>query len=184
MEKSMGKDADPGSIRNEYDQGLPLRKRDKLFTYADYKNWPDDERWELIDGVAWNMSPAPFDVFLPEKGQNEEDINNIVQPDLAVICDKSKLNSKGCTGAPDLIVEIVSPWTSKKDLNEKFNLYERFGVKEYWVLDPGFEALQAYHLSAEMSYGDGMVYELNDVITSEILKDFSFRLADIFSDFE
>lgn len=154
--------------------GLPARKMERPYTFADYKNWPADEKWELIGGVAWNMSPAPsrkhqwvvmelgslirnflkgkscqvypapFDVYFYESGQEESEINNIVQPDLVVVCSKEKLERRGCFGSPDLVVEILSPWTNKKDLNEKFNLYEQYGVREYWVLDPGFETLQIY----------------------------------------
>ena len=124
---------------------------DRRYTYADYRTWPDDERWELIDGVAWNMSPAPnrrhqgllgelyvqvvngvkatacrlylapFDVFLPDSAdQEEDDVTSVVQPDLTGICDASRLTPRGCFGAPDWVVEIISPWTMKKDLNEKF----------------------------------------------------------------
>ena len=148
--------------------GLPARKLDRRYTYGDYRTWPDDERWELIDGVAWNMSPAPssghqgllgelhiqvapalkgtgcrvylapFDVLLPDSaGQNEDDVASVVQPDLTGICDASRITPRGCFGAPDWVVEIISPWTMKKDLNEKFTLYERNHIREYWLIDPG-----------------------------------------------
>ena len=120
--------------------GEPLRKADRRYTYGDYRQWPNDERWEIIDGVAWNMSPAPnrnhqsiltqllkeiavyledkeckvypapFDVLLPEEGEDDErSVSTVVQPDISVICDRSKLTYKGCTGSPDWIVEILSP---------------------------------------------------------------------------
>ena len=78
--------------------------------------------------------PAPFDVRLPQGEEKDEEIDNVVQPDLVVICDRSKIDKRGCKGAPDLIIEILSYSTAKKDLNEKFNLYQQAGVKEYWIV--------------------------------------------------
>ncbi|MBN2655972.1 MAG: Uma2 family endonuclease [Spirochaetales bacterium] len=81
------------------------------------------------------------------------------------------------------MVEILSPYTSKKDLNEKFNLYERFGVREYWVFDPGFRALQIYTKTDEGKFSDAEIYEQNDLVTSTVLKGFHFHLSDIFEDY-
>ena len=137
--------------------------------------WPDDERWELIDGVAYNMCAAPrlvhqsvagdlygtfreylkgkpcrvfiapVDVFFPRvKEQDEDDVDTVVQPDVAVVCDPDKLREKGIWGAPDLVVEVLSPSTSRKDLREKYDLYQRSGVREYWVVDPKGHWLQQY----------------------------------------
>jgi Uma2 family endonuclease len=148
--------------------GLPLKKSDRRYTYGDYKNWPEDERWELIDGEAWNMSPAPnrahqgllaelvrqignqlegrpcrmyfapFDVLLPDEPEEDEDeVATVVQPDLLVVCDPDKLTPKGATGAPDFVIEILSPHTARKDLMVKLSLYERHAVREYWLVDPG-----------------------------------------------
>ena len=158
----------------------PVRKSEYKFTYRDYSSWPDDERWELIDGIAYNMSPAPtaghqrissilhneiynylngkpcesfaapFDVYFPEtENMDFNAIDSIVQPDISVICDRSKIIKKGCLGAPDLIVEILSPSTSKKDLNEKFLLYEKSGVKEYWIVDPGNKFVEVFHMQTK-----------------------------------
>ncbi len=161
----------------------PARKYDRLYTYGDYRTWPIDERWELIDGIAWNMSPAPnrfhqeifgelftqikvflkektckvyaapFDVLLPDRDdQAEDDVRTVVQPDISVICDRNKLTDKGCTGAPDWIIEILSPYTSKKDMLIKFDLYERHGVREYWIVDPGNRYVHVYVLENEEKY--------------------------------
>ena len=163
--------------------GLPAKRQDRIYTFGDYKNWPEDERWELINGVAWNMSAAPnrfhqgllselsrqvfnelldkpclgyvapFDVLLPDsESQNEEEIDTVVQPDISVICDKTKLTDKGCTGAPDWIVEILSPTTSHKDLRIKLQLYERHGVREYWIVDPGNKFVHVYVLDTYGKY--------------------------------
>jgi len=152
-----------------------VKRNEVPFTYRDYVSWPADERWELIDGVAYDMCAAPsrrhqgisgamyvnfaqyfkgkpckvydapFDVVLPDKDSDDwRDSVNVVQPDLVVICDKSKLTDEGCLGAPDLVVEIISPYTSKKDIKEKYDLYEREGVREYWIVYPGDRAVQVF----------------------------------------
>ncbi|MDA3941322.1 MAG: Uma2 family endonuclease [Spirochaetia bacterium] len=201
--------------------GLPLKKSDQKYTYKEYCSWPEDERWELIDGVAYNMSPAPtsrhqlisgrlfsalfnflakkscgvfsapFDVMLPVFPlDNEDKINTVVQPDLSVICDTSKIIDSGCLGAPDLIVEILSPSTSKKDLSEKFYLYERVGVKEYWIVDPGNKYIRVFHLISEGDnsgkYDDGTLIppadwrEKNTKAESDVLKGFFVDIKELF----
>jgi Uma2 family endonuclease len=187
---------------------LPLKKKTG-FTYGDYKNWPDDERWEIIDGVPYNMSPAPsrihqrlsialssqffnylegktcevyaapFDVILPEGNEHEDDIETIVQPDLVVVCDPDKLNDKGCKGAPDLIVEIISPSTGKKDLKDKFYRYERAGVKYYWLVYPEEQVVVIYKLN-DGKYGRPAPYAETDKIDVELFKDFTIDLAEVF----
>ena len=158
--------------------GIPQQKADRQYTYGEYRTWSDDERWELIDGVAWNMSPAPsrshqsvsmrllvqiavflehkacvvyhapFDVLLPDHaGQLDDDVPTVVQPDISVICDREKLTDRGCTGAPDWLVEIISPYTSKKDMDTKFHLYKRHEVREYWLVDPGNRYVHTYVLN-------------------------------------
>jgi Uma2 family endonuclease len=192
--------------------GLPVRKLDRRYTYADYRTWPDEERWELIDGVAWNMSPAPstrhqgilgelhiqvapflkgtpcrvflapFDVLLPESGsQAEDDVPNVVQPDLTGICQASRITERGCFGAPDWVVEILSPWTLKKDLDAKFALYERNGVREYWVIDPGSRTLHVYRLEPSGRYGDPDILEGDAQVPCPIGPGTVVRLSALFS---
>ncbi len=138
----------------------------KKYTYGDYLKWSGQERWEIIDGIVHNMTPAPtpnhqrlageiffwiksylrgkscevfmapIDVLLFADGQNNEEQRTVVQPDVLIICDPSKINEKVCKGAPDLIIEILSPSTAKQDMIIKRELYERAGVKEYWIVDP------------------------------------------------
>lgn len=159
----------------------PLKHPDR-YTYRDYRNWPEEERWELIDGAAWDMSPAPrrlhqtilmqltsqldsffsgkpcrphiapVDVFFPEPGQDTEDTKNVVQPDAFVVCDREKLSELGVVGAPDFILEILSPSTAMKDQTEKRRLYEEYGVREYWILNPDTFELFIYSLK-EGKYG-------------------------------
>ncbi len=151
-------------------------KQEERFTYGDYLTWNGDERWELIDGVAYDMSPAPrvahqrilmelgrqfatwlrgkpcqifpapFDVRLPEAGESDALVETVVQPDLTVICDKRTLDEAGYRGAPELVVEILSPSTAQKDLKIKFARYERAGVKEYWIVEPEGKTVQISRL--------------------------------------
>ena len=136
-----------------------------LYTYAEYLLWKFEERVELLKGKLFKMSapspahqvvqsnlnielglyfrnqkcqiyPALFDVRLPAKGETGDAIHTVVQPDLCVVCDRTKIDSRGCIGAPDLVIEIISPGNSKKELKQKFKLYEEAGVREYWVIHP------------------------------------------------
>ncbi len=162
--------------------GTSPRKSEQPFTYADYRSWPEGERWELIDGAAYAMSPAPrrihqsltiqfasqldnyfsgkpcrpyiapVDVFLPEGDETLDDIEHVVQPDAFVVCDKSKLIDEGILGAPDFIIEVLSPGTAMKDQTEKRRLYESRGVREYWIINP--ETLEAFiYLLKDNKYG-------------------------------
>lgn len=165
--------------------GNPAVTPRERFTYRQYLTWPDSERWELIEGQAWSMSPAPlrrhqevsrrvfskldeflkghtchayfapFDVLLPAGDEEDGEVDTVVQPDLVVYCDKSKLTDAGARGAPDVVFEILSPSTSKKDLHEKFDLYQKHGVREYWVIDPGNVALQVWRLVETGKYDEG-----------------------------
>lgn len=188
---------------------LPVQKIDKHYTYADYITWPEDERWELIDGVAWNMSPAPtrkhqgistnivrefsnylkdkdcniygapFDVRLSDGFMEDDSVSTVVQPDISVFCNKKKLDDKGAIGAPDLIVEILSPSTAAKDLREKFYLYEKVGVKEYWIVDPVNETLTVYVLDDKGKYPVGKIFAGEDEFTVGIFEDLIIKMEDI-----
>jgi Uma2 family endonuclease len=190
--------------------GALAEKQEEYFTYGDYLLWDDGERWELIDGVAYNMSPAPnrrhqqiateltrqfatflldkscqvyaspFDVRLPEGDEAENEISTVLQPDISVICDSNKLDDAGCIGAPDLIVEILSPSTSRKDHKEKFNRYERAGVKEYWLVDPVANTVSVFKLGADKRYGRPDVYADDEKIAVGILLELEIELALVF----
>lgn len=197
--------------------GNPAVDRADHFTYGQYKTWPDEERWELIEGQAWSMSPAPlrghqgiqaklitelsvflkgkpckaydapFDVLLPRAGESDDEVDTVVQPDIVVYCDKSKLTDKGARGAPDLVSEILSPSTSKKDLNEKFKLYERSGVREYWVVDPGNRSIEVWRLGTDGRYDSGDLREKWrdwSPIASHILEGFSIDPEELFADLD
>ena len=148
-------------------------KKKQHYSVEDYRKWPDDERWELIDGVTYDMSPAPrikhqnivsnFLITFKTNPRNPcytgitptdvvLDDDSVVQPDVFIVCDGGKITDKNIQGAPDLIVEVVSPGTEVKDRREKKRLYERSGVKEYLIVFPEREYVERYVLK-EGQYG-------------------------------
>ncbi len=110
--------------------------------------------WLFLRGKQCEVFHAPFDVRLPLPIRNQvnKDIDTVVQPDICVVCDPSKLDYQGCNGAPDWIVEILSPGTSKKDLTEKYDIYQHAGVCEYWVAHPHEGTLLVYLLDEQGQY--------------------------------
>jgi Uma2 family endonuclease len=126
---------------------------------------------------------APFDVRLPKEDTKEDDkIYDVVQPDICVICDLSKLDDKGCIGAPDLIVEVLSPSTAKYDKSKKFNLYERFGVREYWIVDPKAKTVFIFLLQPNGQYDRGTKYECNQKAPVHIFEGLEIDLKELFED--
>ena len=124
---------------------------------------------------------APFDVRFPKNGETADSkIFTVVQPDICVICDLSKLDEYGCCGAPDMIVEILSPSTMKKDITEKFTLYEESGVKEYWIVHPKERAINAFILQEDGKYNAGTLYELKGKVPVHIFNNYLIDLGDIF----
>ncbi|MFM8333798.1 MAG: Uma2 family endonuclease [Candidatus Methylumidiphilus sp.] len=173
------------------------------YTVADYMSWDDGERWELIDGVAYNMSPAPT-VRHHEIGANVYAIlrnrlkgkpckpfiaavdvvlsdRDVVQPDAFVVCDRSKITPQNIQGAPDFVVEILSPSTSRKDLREKKALYQRAGVTEYLVLDPLEMYALLYRLDGQGQYGVGEVYGPDESLILQVLGEEAVDLQEIFA---
>ncbi len=123
---------------------------------------------------------APFDVRLPIKGKtHDKDITTVVQPDICVVCDPKKLDEKGCLGAPDIMVEILSPSTSKKDLNDKYQLYEESGVQEYWVVFTGVDMMEVYELH-DGKYTSGVRYFKGDTLQTPIMPGFILNIDDVF----
>ncbi|WP_421870961.1 Uma2 family endonuclease [Marinoscillum sp.] len=127
---------------------------------------------------------APFDVRFPNKpGDPDDQTFTVVQPDICVICDHTMLDDAGCKGAPDLIVEILSPSTASKDLNEKHQLYEEHGVKEYWVVYPGEAVLEIYELQNGKYVSQGKFVK-EDVVTSKVLPGLKLDLSEVFGGIE
>ncbi len=125
---------------------------------------------------------APFDVRLIEKDKtNDKEIINVVQPDISVICDLSKLDDRGCLGAPDLTIEILSPSSSKTDLKDKYQLYEEFGVKEYWIVYPDTQVIYQYVLE-KGKYMQKGIFVQDEKITAHIFPDLVIDLKDVFNE--
>jgi Uma2 family endonuclease len=125
---------------------------------------------------------APFDVRLFDKKKSakaNKDIFTVVQPDICVICDEAKLDDKGCLGAPDWIIEILSPGTAKKDLKTKFALYEENEVTEYWVIHPYEQYIQAYTLEGE-KYGEMRLFSEEDEAELPLFSGLKIPLTEIF----
>jgi len=126
---------------------------------------------------------APFDVRLPLHGSTDDDkIYDVVQPDICVVCDLSKLDEKGCVGAPDLVVEVLSPSTFKYDCNYKFNLYEASGVKEYWIIDPKAKTARVFLLQPDGRYDLGTVYECNQKAPVHIFEGLEIDMNELFEE--
>ena len=180
----------------------------KQYSYSDYLLWQFSERVELIRGFVKKMSPAPsryhqvvsqnlsglfylnfrkhscdvyvapFDVRLPIKSKKKD--TTVVQPDLCVVCDKSKLDDAGCNGAPDLMIEILSPNSSKHDLDTKFKLYEEAGVLEYWIVNPADKNILIYILQDGKFTGTHPLIE-EDTIKSPLFPQLDFCLEEVFN---
>ena len=162
----------------------PAIDREKNYSLQDYVLWPENERWEIIDGTAYNMTPAPqirhqkiagklyrlisdhpdnpcftgiapIDVVFDER--------NVVQPDVLVVCNRKKITEKNIQGAPELIIEVASPSTEVKDRREKKGIYERFRVKEYIILFPEREYAERYSLKRN-SYLPAEIFNWNEVL--------------------
>ena len=181
----------------------------KNYTYADYLKWDFKERVELLLGKVFKMSPAPnsrhqilsmeisgllwhflkrkkcrvfsapFDVRLPHKNTLDEEIITVLQPDICVICDTQKIDKRGCLGAPDIVVEILSPNNNVLELNNKFDIYESAGVKEYWVVSPQDNTFLVNTL-VNGKYSASGPYVAGQKITTPILIGFSIDLEELF----
>ena len=178
---------------------MPLLK-EKLYTIDDIYNLPDGERAELIDGQIYNMTPprrkhqrisailhfeinkyiaskggsceayaAPFAVFL------NNDRYTYVEPDISVICDKSKLDEYGCNGAPDWVIEIVSPGSKQMDYFTKLFKYREAGVREYWIVDPEKNTVRVYRFETE----ETMDYTFADSVKAGIYEDLYIDFSQI-----
>lgn len=174
----------------------------KIYTEDDYYNIPEDVRAELVDGRIYYQAapsrlhqeilaflfkkignyidekngfckvyPAPFAVKL------SDDKKNIVEPDISVICDRSKLTDRGCTGAPDWIIEIISPGNPEHDYIRKLNLYKDAGVREYWIVDPRSEKVLVYHLEEDKFALE--VYTFEDKVRAGIYEDLYIDFKEI-----
>jgi Uma2 family endonuclease len=185
-----------------------LPKEDTVFTYADYAGWElaQGERYELIYGEAFAMAapnarhqgmlmalssqfynylrgkpcaafPAPFDVRLFYEEDDSDD--TVVQPDISVICDEKKLGDEGCRGAPDLVVEILSPSNTAIEMGRKFKVYRQAGVREYWIIDPENKNLTVYHFQEKTVTTD--TYGTSDTVSVALFPGLTIPLETVFT---
>jgi Uma2 family endonuclease len=180
------------------------------YTYADYLKWTFDERLEIIKGkifpmsaparihqrISWKFTEAlvkflegkkceaytaPFDVRLTPLRKNKSNkVHTIVQPDICVICDLDKLDDKGCVGAPDLMIEILSPGNTRKEMREKYDVYEENGVKEYWLVEPQDKCVFVYVLNEAGKYIGLQPVTDEDILTSTVFPDLQIDLSRVF----
>ena len=180
----------------------------KTYSYFDYLKWKFEERVELIKGKVLQMSPAPaskhqrisnrisseitfylkgnpcqvfyapFDVRL-ERLKDDKKVINVVQPDICVICDLNKIDERGCVGAPELVIEILTPGNSHREMSLKFDLYESAGVEEYWIVDPEKETILQY-FSEKGKFINYRPLAREHSISSKVVEGFQIPLEEIF----
>lgn len=190
---------------------MPLSQEKDLYTYADYLTWGENERIELLDGRPVMMAPpsrlhqeivmelsrqlanflegkpckiypAPFAVRLFE-GQDDkpENVSTVLEPDITVVCDMNKLDDRGCKGAPDLIIEVLSPSTARSDRLVKLGQYQKAGVREYWIVSPVEQTVQTYGLQ-NGHFVLSEVYTRADIAKVDVLSGCFVELAKVFPD--
>ena len=185
-----------------------LPKEDRYFTYTDYREWElaEGERFELIYGEAFAMAapneqhqlilvelstqfhvflkgksckviPAPYDVRLFYAEDESDD--TVVQPDITLVCDKAKRGPEGCRGAPDLVVEILSPSHDAIKMNRKFKLYQQAGVREYWIVDPQNKGLTVFRFGEDLVFSN---YKSSDTVSVATIPGLNISLEQVFSE--
>lgn len=185
--------------------------KEETYTYVDYLAWDENERIELLYGAPVLMAPpsrrhqeilteltrqlanflegkkcriypAPFGVRLFEReGDGPEDVDTVVEPDLSLICDHSKLDDQGCKGAPDMVIEILSPSTQRHDRLTKLNLYQRAGVREYWIVNPEDRTVQVMLLDSKGYLRIHEDYGQEDTAVVNVLEGCTIDLTKVFS---
>lgn len=189
---------------------LPAKKA--RYTFADVLSWDEDERIEIINGEAFMMAtpssrhqeisfelgrqlgnylegkqckvyPAPFGVRLFEQdGDGPENVGTVVEPDISVVCDRKKIDKRGCKGAPDLIIEVLSPSTQRHDQLVKLNLYQQAGVSEYWIVDPENKTIHVFLPDDNGFFRIHEVYGQHDVAKVNVLDGCFIELSKVFSE--
>ena len=179
------------------------------YSYASYLRWKFEERVELIKGKVFQMGAplvdhqritgliyaelygflkerrceafvAPFDVRFPKASKEDRDVYTVLQPDVCVVCDPAKIDRRGCIGAPDIVVEVLSPGNTKKELYNKFKVYEEFGVKEYWIVHLTERYFDKYIRNEDGVFIAGSPYTCGSQFGSDILPAFRLNIDEVF----
>lgn len=191
---------------------MPFPMEQQSYTYVDYLSWDEGDRMELIEGAPIMMAPpstahqailmemsrqlanyldgknckvfpAPFAVRLfSDRDKRDEDVNTVVEPDITIVCDLEKLDKRGCNGAPDAVIEILSPSTAKHDRFTKLHLYRKAGVKEYWIVDPAEKSVQVCLFDVDA--GPAAFYTRDDIAKVSVLQGCFIELEKVFPDSE
>ena len=191
---------------------MPLPAEKAQYTFADVLSWGEDERIEIINGEAFMMATpttthqiisgeifrqlsnylegkkckaisAPFGVRLFEQdGDGPENVGTVVEPDISVVCDRKKIDKRGCKGAPDLIIEVLSPSTQRHDQLVKLNLYQQAGVSEYWIVDPENTTIHVFLPDDNGFFRIHEVYGQHDVAKVNVLDGCFIELNKVFSE--
>ena len=187
------------------------QSNEEHYTYGDYAKWTDAQRWELIDGVPYAMTPAPTtghqrtvrrlltllsnfldekpcevfaaptDVILADLDEADENVETVLQPDLLVVCDPAKIEEKGIRGAPDLTIEILSDSTAARDLGEKLALYEKHGVRCYIIVDPWSRTCTLREMGPDAKFAHPEIYAVGDAMPIRIFPELMIDLARLFA---
>lgn len=188
---------------------MPLQQVNRKYTYADYLKWPEEEKYEIIEGEPYmQAAPSwqhqsisgelyrqisnfligrncrafalPFDLCLKEYDEEDDDVSNVVQPDIVIVCDESKLRKTGYFGVPEFIIEVSSPSTTRQDRVYKFNMYEKAGVKEYWIVEPDGKYISVFTLQENKRYGRPEAYTEESKVQMTVFPDFIVDLKTVF----
>lgn len=135
--------------------------------------------YNFLENRPCKVYSAPFDVRLtPRKNDKHGKVHTVVQPDICVVCDLDKLDDLGCVGAPDLIIEILSPGNTRKEMQNKFEIYQENGVAEYWIIHPTDEYILQY-VTENGKYKVGKYYYEEEIVESSSVKDFKVMVSDV-----
>jgi Uma2 family endonuclease len=139
--------------------------------------------WNYLKNKPCKAYSAPFDVRLPRnKDANASQTITVLQPDICIVCDLSKLDDRGCVGAPDLVIEILSLGNSDKEMKLKYDVYEESGVKEYWIVQPEYQNVLIYVLDENGKFVGKHPLTSSDFLTPTIFPDFSIDLSEAFAE--
>ncbi len=179
-------------------------EEDKKYTFHDYLTWPDEERWEIIDGVAYSMSPAPgirhqrvtnkINILLSTHKNLPENCtvsiaptdvvlseHDIVQPDVFIVCEESKITDANIQGVPDITIEVIAPNTSLKDRGKKLHLYQKAGVGEYIIIDPIELYVERFFLNENGVFNHSEIFHSEEVLHLMTFENVDIPLRDVFN---